>query len=147
VTRDDLPELPEWRDGTVTVLATAAGAPHVIPVSTAIRDGDRRVLLGLARSRESLRRLREDPRVALAILAAGNVAVTVSGRAEVLADALPGVDAVVPVRIEVDAVQDHRQDSFVIGDGVQWRWLTEKATERDAKTREALASFRSTDPA
>ena len=32
--------LPDWPDGTVTVLSTAAGAPHAIPVSTAVRSGD-----------------------------------------------------------------------------------------------------------
>jgi hypothetical protein len=147
VTRADLDVLPEWPEGTVAVLATAAGAPHAIPVSTVLRDGDRRVLLALAKSRESLRRLREDPQVAVVLLAAGNVAVTASGRAEVLADSLPGIDPIVPVRVEVEAIQDHRQETFTIGDGVQWRWLTEKATERDARTREALAAFRSTDPA
>ena len=31
--------LPTWPDGTVAVLSTGAGAPHAIPVSTAVRSG------------------------------------------------------------------------------------------------------------
>ena len=37
MTPDDV--LPEWPDGTVTVLSTGAGPPHAIPVSTAVRSG------------------------------------------------------------------------------------------------------------
>ena len=55
--------LPRWPPGTVTVLATAAGAPHAIPVSTAVRAGDRAVLFALAPRRVSLARLRDRPAV------------------------------------------------------------------------------------
>ena len=55
------------------MLSTAG--PHAIPVSTAIRSGDATIHLALAHKRDSLARLREDPRCALTILAAG-VAVT-----------------------------------------------------------------------
>ena len=34
--------LPEWPEGTVAVLSTAG--PHAIPVSTAVRAGDRQQL-------------------------------------------------------------------------------------------------------
>ena len=65
--------LPDWPEGTVAVLSTAG--PHAIPVSTATRSGDATIHLALAHRRDSLARLREDPRCALTILAAG-VAVT-----------------------------------------------------------------------
>ena len=64
-------ELPVWPDGTVAVLSTGAGAPHGIPVSTASRRGPRTIVFALAPARESLERLRSDPRCALTILAAG----------------------------------------------------------------------------
>src|SRR6185295_15230638 len=66
--------LPDWPTGTVAILSTAGGAPHAIPVSTAVRAGPRRVLLALARTRDSLARLRADPRCALIVIAAGDVA-------------------------------------------------------------------------
>ena len=73
-------ELPDWPAGTVAVLPTGAGEPHAIPVSTPVRKGPRTVVLALGR--ESLARLYEDPRCALTILAAGNVAATAIGREE-----------------------------------------------------------------
>src|SRR5215218_11269394 len=75
--------LPTWEPGTVAILSTGAGAPHAIPVSTAIPAGPDAILLALALRRESLARLREEPRCALTIVAAGNVAVTVHGRAKI----------------------------------------------------------------
>ena len=41
VARRTRPMLPDWPDGTVAVLSTGAGPPHAIPVSTAVRAGDR----------------------------------------------------------------------------------------------------------
>ena len=76
-------ELPAWPAGTVAVLSTGAGEPHAIPVSTAVRRGPREIVLALALRRESLARLREDPRCAVTILAAGNLALTAVGRAVV----------------------------------------------------------------
>src|SRR5262245_49641074 len=61
-------ELPEWKEGTVAVLSTGGGAPHAIPVSAAVRAGPRRVLIALAVGRESLARLRREPRCALTII-------------------------------------------------------------------------------
>jgi hypothetical protein len=133
--------LPHWPPGTVALLATGAGAPHVIPVSTALRAGDERVLLALAHRRESLRRLREDPRAALALLAAGDVAVTAHGIAAVVADPLPGAENVVGVELRVDDVQDHGSRRFVIDDGVAWRWVDEEAEMGDVATRTALAAL------
>lgn len=134
---DKLPVLPHWPPGTVLVLVTAGDYPHAIPVSAAVRAGERRVLLGLARGRGSLARLRDDPRVALAINAAGDVAVTAYGTARVLDDDLVG--GVAAVELSVDRVQDHNRATFMIEDGVRWRWTDPEAEERDARVREALA--------
>jgi hypothetical protein len=131
--------LPEWAPGTVAVLATAGGDPHAIPVSTALRAGPRTVLLALAPRRESLARLRVDPRCALALLAAGDVAVTAHGRAEPLSEPLPG--AVVAVRLAVERIQDHGQDTFTIEGGVGWRWTDATAERRDAEVRTALSAL------
>ena len=132
------PTLPDWRPGTVAILSTGAGAPHAIPVSTGVRAGDARVLLALARRRESLSRLREDPRCALTVLAAGNVAVTAHGRATVVEEPMAISDRIAAVQVDVEAVQDHGQPRFEIQDGVRWRWTDAEAEARDAEVREAL---------
>jgi hypothetical protein len=130
------PVLPEWPPGTVLILVSAGSPPHAIPVSAAVRAGPQRVLLGLARTRESLARLRQDPRVGLAIMAGGDVAVTAYGTASVRdADLTDGV-AVVEVR--VDRVQDHNRPTFVIESGVGWHWTDAAAQERDGEVRRAL---------
>ena len=48
--------LPQWPAGTVAVLATSGpdGAPGLLPVSTALRAGDARVLLALGGGAPSL---------------------------------------------------------------------------------------------
>ena len=109
--------LPEWPDGTVTVLSTGAGAPHAIPVSTAVRSGPATVHFALGLRRESLARLREDPRCALTVLADG-VAVTALGTASVVEQN----DRVAFLRLDVEEVQDHDQPTFELEDGVRWRW-------------------------
>jgi hypothetical protein len=129
-----VPELPEWPAGTVAILATGAGAPHAIPVSTIVRGGPRTILLGLAQRRESLARLREDPRVALAILA-GEQAITAHGHAEVIAELARGVAA---VRVEVEEIADHQQPTFVVDSGVQWHWTDADAERADAELRAEL---------
>ncbi len=139
--RPDPTALPDWNPGTVAILSTGAGAPHAIPVSTGIRAGDRTVLLALARRRESLARLREDPRCALTILAAGDVAVTAQGHARIVADPLAISDRVAAVAVDVRRIQDHGQPRFVVDDGVQWRWTDPEAEERDAEVREALRAL------
>jgi len=136
-------DLPEWPAGTVTFLSTGGGAPHVIPVSAAVRAGPARILLALAPRRESLQRLREEPRVALAILAAGNVAVTAEGLASVVAEPLPGAPAVVGVELVVERIQDHGKRHFEITGGVHWHWVDEEAARRDAIVRVALAALAS----
>jgi hypothetical protein len=131
--------LPDWPPGTVAVLSTGAGAPHAIPVSTAVRAGPRTVVLALALRRESLARLRGDPRCALTVMAAGDVAFTALGRAAIVEEPMAGVDGVAAIRLDVDAIQDHRQDTFVIDDGVRWHWTDADAERRDADLRAALS--------
>jgi hypothetical protein len=128
--------LPEWPPGTVTILVTAGETPHAIPVSAAIRAGPRRALIALATGRGSLARLRDDPRVSLAIVSE-DVAVTAHGRARVLGEQL--VEGVVAVEIEVHHVQDHDRPTFAIEAGVRWRWTDAEAERRDAEVHAALS--------
>jgi hypothetical protein len=130
-------ELPDWPDGTVAVLSTGGGAPHGIPVSTAVRAGPRAVVLGLALGRESLARLRREPACALTVLAAGDLAFTAHGTATVVEER----ERIAAVRIEVERIQDHGTDRFVIDDGVRWRWTDEAAARADAEVRESLRTL------
>jgi hypothetical protein len=132
-------ELPEWPDGTVAVLTTAGAEPHAIPVSLVLRAGPRALVIGLAPGRESLARLRADPRCAVTILAAGDHAVTAYGRAVAFEEA----GAVIAVRIELDEITDHNRPTYVIEDGVRWRWTDPDAERADAEAREALSRRRS----
>ena len=100
MSRHEPAELPDWAPGTVAVLSTGGGEPHAIPVSACVKAGPRAVLLALAVGRESLARLREDPRCALAILAAGDQAITVHGHAEVVND----LGRVVAGRVDADEI-------------------------------------------
>jgi hypothetical protein len=119
----------------VATLSTGGGEPHAIPVSTIVRADASTVVFVLARRRESLARLRDDPRCALTILAEG-VSVTAIGRAvEVDAD-LPA--NVVAMRMDVEHVQDHAQPTFEIHEGIRWRWTDADAERVDAALREAL---------
>lgn len=134
--------LPDWPAGTVCVLATTGDdGPHAIPVSTAQRAGDARIVLALARTRGSLARLRRDPRVALTVVAGPDLAFTAHGRASVAADPLPGAEAVVAVTIAVDAVARHERPTFAIDAGVTWRWTDAEALERDDAVRLGLAAL------
>jgi hypothetical protein len=121
------------------VLSTGGGPPHAIPVSTAVRAGPQRVVLALARTRESLARLRADPRCALTVMAAGDVSVTVHGRASVVREALVGAEGVAAVEIAVETVQSHADPRFRVDDGVRWRWTDAEAERRDAAVHAALA--------
>ena len=133
--------LPEWPPGTVAILSVGAGAPHAIPVSTAVRSGPRTVLFALARRRETLARLREDPRAALTIHAEGDVTVTAHGSARILAAPMEASDRVVALALDVERVQDHGQMTFEIQAGVRWRWTDDEARARDAALREALTAL------
>jgi nitroimidazol reductase NimA-like FMN-containing flavoprotein (pyridoxamine 5'-phosphate oxidase superfamily) len=127
-------ELPEWPEGTVAVLSTAGDAPHAIPVSLVQRAGPSALLVGLAPRRESLARLRADPRCAVTVLASGDVAVTAHGRAAAFEDA----GGVVAVRVEVTELVDHNRPTYEIEGGVPWRWTDAEAEARDAEARAAL---------
>lgn len=136
----ELDRLPAWEAGTVAILSTCAGAPHAIPVSTGVRVGDHLVLLALARRRESLARLREEPRCALTILARG-VACTAHGTARIVEEPMSISDKVAAVAVDVDSIQDHDQPRFAIEAGVRWGWTDAEAATRDREIREALAAL------
>jgi hypothetical protein len=133
--------LPEWPPGTAAILSTGGGPPHAIPVSTAVRAGPRRVLLALARTRESLARLRADPGCALTVLAGPDVAFTAIGRAAVVQDPMAVAEGAVAVAIDVEAVQSHTDPRFTIAAGVDWHWVDDEAAVRDAAIREALEAL------
>ena len=133
--------LPEWPPGTVAVLSTGAGAPHAIPVSTGVRTGPRTVLLALARRRETLARLREDPRCALTVLGEGDVAFTAHATATLVQEPMQVDERVVAVRLDVDEVQDHGDPRGDVEAGVRWRWTDADAQHRDAEIREALRAL------
>jgi hypothetical protein len=128
--------LPDWPDGTVAVLSTGAGPPHAIPVSTAVRSAPATVHFALGLRRESLARLREDPRCALTVLA-GGVAVTALGTATVVEEG----ERVAFVRLDVEEVQDHGQPTFALEGGVRWHWTDERAERTDAEIRAALKNL------
>lgn len=132
------PAVPDWPEGTACVLATAGGPAHAIPVSTAVRLDASTVVFGLGRRRESLARLKADPRVALCVMAGRDIAFTLTGTTSIVDEDLAGV---VAVRLDVDAVEDHMTDDFTIGDGVDWQWTSEKAASRDGDVRDALRAL------
>src|SRR3954447_1215595 len=131
--------LPEWEPGTAAVLCPTddAGAPHAIPVSTALRAGPRTVVLGLAPRRASLAHLRRRPAAALCLMGAG-VAFTAKGTARVEAEDLAGVAA---IRLDVEEVQDHLRPIFALEAPVAWRWTDAEAARRDAAVRAALRAL------
>jgi Pyridoxamine 5'-phosphate oxidase len=123
--------LPDWPRRTIAILTTLGeDEPHAIPVSAPVRAGDRRILLNLHRTRESLLRLRQRPRVALTILAGGNTAFTARGPARIVQEPMPTAPDYAVVAIDVEQVDDHRQPAFEVEAGVERRWLNEN--ERDA---------------
>lgn len=139
--RPDPEALPDWTPGTVVILSTGAGPPHAIPVSAGVRAGSRRLLLALARRRESLARLKRDPQVALTILTGGDIALTAHGRATVVEEPMAVSDSVAAVAIDVERIQDHGQPRFEIEAGVTWRWTDAEAERRDGEIRDALRAL------
>jgi hypothetical protein len=121
--------LPEWERGTPAVLCVAG--PHPIPITAYLRAGDDRVLIALGRGRETLRRLREDPSVALLLMGEG-LAFTAHGSARVIAEELEATDTVVAVELRVDRVQNHLADKRTeLLDGARWRWCAEEHGEAE----------------
>ena len=126
-----LTDLPEWSTRTIAVLSTVDGEqPHAIPVSAPVRAGDRRILISLHHTRDSLRRLHGNPYVALVILTGDNIALTARGRAKVVQEPMTVAPEYVAVAIDVEQIDDHRQPGFVVDSGVGRKWLDE--TERDS---------------
>ncbi|MFI6040303.1 hypothetical protein ACIA8C_01640 [Nocardia sp. NPDC051321] len=115
----ELDVLPEWPQETIAVLVTTDPGPHAIPVSWPVRAGDRQILISLKFDRGSLARLRERPEVALLILGGGNVALCARGTARVIAEEMPDAADYVAVRIDVQAIDDHRQSAFAVANGIQ----------------------------
>lgn len=122
-------KLPEWAAGTPGVLCAAG--PHAIPVSTAIRAGDDRMLLALGGKRETLRLLGDDPRAAFCLLGEG-VAFTASGTAHVVRGQLEAAAGVAAVELRVEGVQDHLADGRTeMLAGASWRWRSESARSEE----------------
>jgi hypothetical protein len=133
--------LPEWPTRTIAVLATVDDGPHAIPVSAPLRAGDRRILLSLHISRGSLRRLRERPQVALAVLTEGDIAFTARGRARIVQEPMAAAPDYAAVAIDVEQIDDHRQSAFLLEAGVARRWLDEREREALGERVRALAEF------
>jgi hypothetical protein len=124
VTGAELRTLPEWPARTIATLSTLGDEePHAIPVSAPVRAGDHQILLSLDRTRESLQRLRERPRVALTILAGDNTAFTGRGHAHIVQERMTVAADYAAVAIEIEHIDDHRQSAFEVEAGVDRRWL------------------------
>ena len=135
--------LPTWPTRTVGMLATAGpDGLHVIPVSAPLRAGEDQILLSLHRTRGSLARLRERPDVALLVLAGDDVAFTARGRATVVEEPMDVAPEYAAVRIDVEAVEDHRSPAFVVDAGVGRRWIDE-SEQKALGARVAALSARS----
>ncbi|MCW2995595.1 MAG: hypothetical protein JWQ18_3090, partial [Conexibacter sp.] len=131
--------LPDWEPGTAATLCTVddAGAPHAIPVSTALRAGPETIVLGLAARRASLAFLRARPPVALSGMGK-DLAFTAPGTATIADEDVAGV---VAVRVSVTEVHDHRRPAFALEAPVAWRWTDDEAAARDAAVRAGLAEL------
>lgn len=125
----DLAGLPDWERRAAGLLVVTG--PHAMPISTAVRAGDRRLVFGLARRRETLARLRKDPRAAFALLAEG-VAFTAYGNASVIREKLDGAPNMAGVELRVDRIQNHLADGRTeMLSPAGWRWRQEEAREAD----------------
>jgi hypothetical protein len=122
--------LPDWEEGTPGVLVAAG--PHAIPVSTAVRAGDDRLLFALAAGRAMPARLRAEPDAALCLLGR-EIAFTAYGRASVVREPMAAAP-VVALELRVAEVQDHLADGRTeMLDGARWRWVDEDAAEAEPK--------------
>jgi hypothetical protein len=130
--------LPEWEPGTPAVLIVAG--LHAIPVSTALRRGDFRVVFALGQRRETLERLRGDPAAALCVLGRG-VAFTAYGRALVVREELEAAP-VTAVELKVDRLQDHLADGRTeMVDAASYRWIDEEAVRAESRIRAELGTI------
>src|SRR5437763_16491683 len=122
--------LPQWPQRTVAVLSTVDDGVHAIPVSAPVRAGDRRILLSLHRSRDTLGRIRRWPEAALTFLAEDDLAFTARGRAPGAEEPMAVDPEYVAVAIEVAQVDDHRQPAFRVTTGIDREWVEEAARTR-----------------
>jgi oxalate decarboxylase len=119
--QERVPLLPEWPETTIGVLSTEDGDIHAMPITAPLRAGDRRILFSLNRSRAALAQLREHPRVALTILAAGDLAFTARGRARIIQEVLDASE-LAGVALDVDEIDDHRQKGMSVESGAGLDW-------------------------
>ena len=137
------PSLPHWPEGSAGVLC--ACGPHAIPVSTAVRAGERRLLFALGGRRDALARLREYPRAAFCLMSEG-VAFTARGRAAVVREPMEA-GPMVAVALEVEHVQDHLADGRTeLLAPPSWRWRSHQAEETDRRVRTELAALAARPP-
>ena len=92
-------------------------------------------MFALALRRESLARLRDGPALRADAARRGNVAVTAIGRAR---SSRPRASASRSSGSTSSASRTTRRDTFVIDDGVHWRWTDEDAARADAARPRAL---------
>jgi Pyridoxamine 5'-phosphate oxidase len=140
----ELDVLPEWPARTIAVLATVDDGPYAIPVSAPLRAGHRRILLALHRGRGSLARLRRSGRVALTILADGDLAFTARGRARIVEEPIPPAPEYVAIAIDVERIDDHRQFGFRVQSGIDRRWVDEDAQRALQRRVNALKELAAT---
>ena len=119
----------------------SVAGPHAIPVSTATRASGDRIVFALARRRDTLARLREDPRAALCLLG-GGIAFTAVGEVRVVREELGASPHVAALELRVTRVQDHLADGRTeMIDGARWSFTSDDAREADAALREELAGL------
>jgi hypothetical protein len=118
-----------------------AAGPHAIPVSSYVRSDGGRVLIALGGRRETLARLRDDPRAAFCVLGQA-VAFTAYGDAVILRESLETAPGNVAVELRVDRVQDHLADGRTeILAGPRWRWVDAEAAAIQPQILEELRSL------
>jgi oxalate decarboxylase len=130
----DVGSLPNWPATTIGVLSTLGDVPYAIPVTAPVRAGDRQILLALNRKDASLARLREEPQVALAILAEGDEAFTARGRARVVEEPMAKAAEFSAVVIDVEHLDDHRLGAEKVESGVSVRF-TDPSAEQGLQAR------------
>jgi hypothetical protein len=130
--------LPDWEPGTPGVLCVAG--LHSIPVSTALRAGDARVLFALGSKRETLALLHRDPRASLCLLGAG-VAFTAYGLVALFAEELAAAP-VAALELRVESVADHLADGRTeMLDGARWRRPDREIEKSDAAIAKELENL------
>jgi hypothetical protein len=132
-------DLPRWEPGTPAVLSVHG--PHAIPVSTAVRASEDRIVFALARRRDTLARLRDHPAAALCVLGAG-VAFTAEGDVAVVREELSASPHVAALELRVERIQDHLADGRTeMVDGARWQFTSDDAAASDAALRAELAQL------